>query len=96
MANVVSILAPTKAIKIGRGLRVDNVDLEIGVINHDSSTTATITANKLRRIRAVQFFDWTGAVITPTVTGLNGKVLTVTGLPANVFGITFLMKGEAE
>jgi hypothetical protein len=96
MANVVNILVPTSAIRKGRGLRIDNVDLEIAVINHDGSTTATITAVRLRRIRVAQFFNWDGTVLTPTVTGFGSKTLTVTALPADVKGITVLLKGEAS
>lgn len=96
MANVTTTLVPTKVLFKGRGLRVDNNDLEVAMINHDGSTTATVVGIRLRRIRVAQFFDWTGAILTPTVTGLNGKTLTVTGLPATVVGIVVLLKGESE
>jgi hypothetical protein len=96
MSNVSTTLVPTSAIVSGRGLRLDNKDLEIAVINHDSSTTVTIVSIRLVRIRKAQFFNWSGTVLTPTVTGFGTKTLTVTGLPADNKGITVLMKGEAS
>ena len=96
MANVSNTLVPTSAFKKGRGLRVDNNDLEIAVINHDGSTTAAVVGTRLRRIRVAQFFNWDGTVLTPTVTGYGTKTLAVSVLPADLKGITVLLKGEAS
>jgi hypothetical protein len=94
MANVVSMLVPTSAIARGRKLRIDNYDLDIAVINHDSSTTATIISTLLKRIISAQFFNWSGTVLTPTVTGYGTNTLTVSVLPADNKGITVLLKGS--
>lgn len=98
MANVATKLSPTAAFMktAGRGLRVDNLDLAILVINHDGATTVTLTVTGFTRINGAQFFDWDGTVLTPTVTTtpINSNVLVVSDLPADVKGITVLIKGS--
>lgn len=96
--NVATRLSPTRAFMnaIGRGLRVDNHDLAIMVVNHDGSTALTLTVTGFKRINGVQIFDWDGIVVTPTVstTPINTNVLTITGLPADVKGLTVLVSGS--
>lgn len=94
MANVVSFIDPARPFVNGRGLRIDNQDLELAVIKHDGSTNATITSTKLRRIASALFVDEDGAVVTPTVAGYGTKTLTITNLPADNKGITVLLKGS--
>ncbi len=97
MANTPNVISLTSAIAKGRGLRCDNEDCELFMINHDSSTTVTITPSKLKRVTAAQFFDWDGgAPLAPTVTGIGKRLtsLSVTGLAANVKGILVVLKGS--
>jgi hypothetical protein len=97
MANQANVCSLTSAIAKGRGLRIDNEDGELFMINHDGSTTVTITPSRLKRVSAAQFFDWDGGnPLAPTVSGI-GKyktALTVTGLAANVKGILVVLKGS--
>src|SRR6266571_9581913 len=96
MANQATAVAlpASFAVASGRGLRVDNQDCQAFVINHDSSTTVTIQSALLKRIMKAVFVQWDGTILTPTVTGYNSKTLTVTGLPADVKGITVFVSGS--
>lgn len=95
MANDPNNLVLTSAITKGRGLRIDNEDCELIMIDHDSSTTVTLVPT-LQRVDAAQFFDWDGSVLAPVVTGIGQQKtgLVVTGLPANNHGILAVLKGS--
>lgn len=95
MANEATALAiPASFMPAQARLRAANQDAQMFAINHDASTGVTITSTLLKRIGKAVFWDWTGTVLTPTVSGYNTNVLTVTDLPADVKGITVLLSGS--